>query len=68
MSLAVVAAALEGHGAGARGLLRQATQSLREARQQRLSLGQLHEALARAEPEAAAGGAGKNGVKVGPSY
>ena len=68
VSLAVVAAALEGHGAGARGLLRQATQSLREARQQRLSLGQLHEALARAEPEAAAGGAGKNGVKVGPSY
>jgi hypothetical protein len=63
VSLAVVAAALEGHGAGSRGLLRQATQSLREARQQRLSLRQLHEALARAEPEAAAAdGAVKNGV------
>jgi hypothetical protein len=65
VSLAVVAAALEGHGAGARGLLRQATQSLREARQQRRSLRQLHEALARAErePPAAAADRGRCGER-----
>ena len=46
LSLGAMAAALEAQGTGARTLLQQATRSLREARQQRLSLRQLHEALA----------------------
>ena len=45
-SLGAMARALEGHCADARPLLQQATQSLRKARRQRLSLRQLHEAIA----------------------
>ncbi len=45
-SLGAMARALEGHCVDARPLLQQVTQSLREARRQRLSLRQLHEALA----------------------
>jgi len=50
VSLAAMAAALEGHGGGARPMLKQALQSLQEARRQRLSLRQLHDALSGALP------------------